>query len=89
MKLLEDHDDRASTATVSAKGWVVIPAPLRRRYQIEPGQKVRIVDYGDVLSLVPPMKDPVREARGILSGGGKPLTKALLEERGRERKRER
>lgn len=88
MEALEKHDERTRVATVSAKGWVVIPAPLRRRYRIEPGQKVRIVDYGNVLSLVPEMKDPIREARGFLAGDGKPLTEMLLEERARERKRE-
>lgn len=79
------------SAIVSAKGWIVIPAPLRRRYHIEPGQEIRIVDYGGVLGLVPALEDPVREGRGILadrSSGGRPLTRALLEERRRERERE-
>jgi len=76
-----------NTATVSAKGWVVIPAPLRRRYHIEPGQRIRIVDYGGVLSLVPPLRDPVHEGRGLLAGKGS-LTGALLDERRRERERE-
>jgi AbrB family looped-hinge helix DNA binding protein len=75
------------TATVSAKGWIVIPAPLRRRYHIEPGQEIRIVDYGGVLSLVPAFRDPVREAHGMLAGKTS-LTRALLEERRRERERE-
>ena len=76
-----------NTATVSSKGWVVIPAPLRRRYHIEPGQRIRIVDYGGVLSLVPPLRDPVHESRGLLAG--KPsLTEALIDERRRERGRE-
>lgn len=77
----------AKTAKVSSKGWVVIPASLRRRYQIEPGQEIRIVDYGGVLSLVPPLEDPVRDTRGMLAGGTS-LTEALLEERRRERERE-
>lgn len=76
-----------ASATVSAKGWVVIPAPLRHRYHIEPGQKIRIVDYGGVLSLVPPLGDPVAEGRGLLAEGPS-LTQALIEERRRERRRE-
>ncbi len=76
-----------NTATVSAKGWIFIPAPLRRRYHIEPGQEIRIVDYGGVLSLVPAFRDPVHEAHGILAGKTS-LTRALLEERRRERERE-
>lgn len=78
---------KRTTATVSSKGWVVIPAPLRRRYHIEPGQQIRIIDYGGVLSLVPPLNEPVREGKGILAGASS-LTRALLEERRRERERE-
>lgn len=76
-----------STATVSAKGWVVIPAALRRRYHIESGQEIGIVDYGGTLALVLPLADPVREARGLLAGETS-LTEALLEDRRRDRERD-
>lgn len=76
-----------STVTVSAKGWIVIPAELRRKYHIEPGGQIRIVDYGGTLGLVPALADPIRDARGALSGKTS-LTRALLEERRRERARE-
>lgn len=55
-----------STLTVSQKGWVVIPAELRRKYHLTPGTEVVIVDYGGVLSIVPAMKDPVKGGRGLL-----------------------
>ena len=76
-----------TTAKVSAKGWIVIPAALRHKYHIEPGEEVRIVDYGGVLGLVPALRDPVREARGALAVPDSPcsLTRALLAERRRER----
>lgn len=77
----------SNTATVSAEGWVVIPAPLRRRYHIEAGQKIQIVDYGGVLSLVPPLRSPVHEGCGLLAGVPS-LTEALLAERRRDRERE-
>jgi len=77
----------SKAVTVSAKGWIVIPATLRHRYHIEPGQKISIVDYGGVLSLVPPLRDPVRDGRGVLDGDTS-LTQALLEERRNERERE-
>lgn len=80
-------DVTSNAVTVSAKGWIVIPASLRHRYHIEPGQKIRIVDYGGVLSLVPSLEDPVREARGILAGETS-LTQALLDERRKEKERE-
>ena len=68
------------TATVSAKGWVVIPAEYRKRHRLEPGVKVNIVDYGGVLAIVPQLDDPVRSAKGILKST-KSLSKALLNER--------
>jgi AbrB family looped-hinge helix DNA binding protein len=76
-----------ATVKVSPKGRVVIPAALREKYRIEPGERVRIVDYGGVLSLGPSMEEPVRESRGILEGRTG-LTRALLGERRRERQRE-
>ena len=79
-----------TTAKVSAKGWIVIPVALRHKYHIEPGEEIRIVDYGGVLGLVPALRNPVQEARGVLSGSGTQgsLTRALLAERRRERERE-
>ncbi len=76
----------AARVKVSAKGWIVIPAELRRKYGIRPGDEVRIVDYGGLLGIVPALKRPVREARGLLEGG-RSLTAALVEERRRERRR--
>ena len=74
--------------TISAKGWVVIPAEVRRKYNLTPGTQVDIVDYGGTLGIVPVMKDPIREARGMLKGGPS-LTKILLAEKRAERMRER
>jgi len=73
--------------TVSSKGWVVIPAELRKKYDLRPGARVVLVDYGGVLAIVPAMSDSVKESAGILKGGAS-LTKALLRERAEERKRE-
>jgi AbrB family looped-hinge helix DNA binding protein len=70
--------------TVSEKGWVVIPAHLRRKYDLRPGAEVNVVDYGGVLALVPMMTRPTRQAAGMLKGG-KSLTRALLVEHRRER----
>jgi len=76
-----------ATVTVSKKGWVVIPREIRQRYGIRPGDKVQVVDYAERIAIIPAMKDPIQEARGMLKG--KPsLTKALLEERRRELERE-
>jgi AbrB family looped-hinge helix DNA binding protein len=74
--------------TVSAKGWVVIPAELRKKHNLHPGTEVQVVDYGGVLALVPKLDDPVHQAAGMLKGR-KSLRRALLAEHREERRRER
>jgi AbrB family looped-hinge helix DNA binding protein len=76
-----------ATVTVSAKGWVVIPAEYRRKYNVRSGSEVEVVDFGGGMSLVPLLQHPVREAQGLLKRG-KGLAGALLVERAKERKRE-
>jgi AbrB family looped-hinge helix DNA binding protein len=73
--------------TVSQKGWVVIPAKLRKKYGIKPGSRLQFVDYGGVMSLVPGFEDPVREGAGMLQGGPS-LTEAIVEEHRQELERE-
>ena len=75
--------------TISNKGWVVIPAELRKKYHLKPGSTVQVVDYGGVLALVPTMSDTLRETQGMMTAhkGEKPLTQALLEEHQQERQR--
>jgi len=68
---------------VSSKGWVVIPAELRRKYGIKPKSEVMVVDYGGVLALVPLKEKPVEQGAGILSGDPS-LTEALVEEHRKE-----
>lgn len=75
------------TVTVSTKGWVVIPAPYRKKYHVTAGSRMEIVDYGGAMSLVPALANPIRESQGMLKGG-RSLTAALLRERVKERHRE-
>ena len=70
--------------TISDKGWVVIPAELRKKYDLNPGTEVRIVDYGGVLAIIPAMQEPIRQAAGLLKTN-KNLTDILLEEHRHER----
>lgn len=72
-----------NTLTISTKGWVVIPAELRRKYNLSPGSQVRVIDYGGVLALVPLMENPVQQAAGMLKGSSS-LTQALLDEHAQE-----
>ncbi len=73
--------------TISNKGWVVIPAELRKKYNLLPGTEVIIVDYGGVLSIIPALKKPIKQGRGMLKDLP-PLTKDLLQERSQEKSRE-
>jgi AbrB family looped-hinge helix DNA binding protein len=75
------------TLTISNKGWVVIPAELRKKYNLLPGTEVIIVDYGGVLSIIPALKKPIKQGRGILKDLP-PLTKDILQERNQEKLRE-
>ena len=74
-------------AKVSAKGWVVIPAVLRKRLGIKPGTSVEFEEAGERIVLIPGIKDPVNEFYGKLAGKIS-LTDALLEERTKEIRRE-
>ena len=76
-----------NTATVSAKGWVVIPKPLRERHGLRKGSRVQVVDYGESLALVPLPDDPIEALHGMLKEGPS-LTRDLLAERAGERARE-
>ena len=73
--------------TISNKGWVVIPAEMRKKYNLTPGSEVMIVDYGGVLAIVPAFKNPVEKGYGLLKGGAS-LNGALKKDRGLEKKRE-
>lgn len=69
---------------ISSKGWVVIPAELRERYKLQAGTAVEVIDYGGVLAVVPVKENPIEESAGMLAGGGKSLTQALLEDHAQE-----
>ena len=74
--------------TVSQKGWVVIPAVLRKKYGLKPGVRLQVVDYGGLLGLIPAVDDPIEAAAGMLKGGAS-LTEVLLAEHAKERNHER
>ncbi|HMN28068.1 MAG TPA: AbrB/MazE/SpoVT family DNA-binding domain-containing protein [Caldilineaceae bacterium] len=72
--------------TISPKGWVVIPAELRKKYGLKPGTRVQFVDYGGRLTLAPLLEVPIHQAEGMLAGPTS-LTQALLRERAQEGER--
>lgn len=75
------------TTTVSAKGWVVIPKPIREKHGLKKGSRVQVLDCGEILAIVPLPDDPIEALHGMFEGGPS-LTRELLAERERERARE-
>jgi len=70
---------------ISREGRVVIPASFRKKYNLKAGDEVQVVDYGDVVALLPRAAHPVRDGAGRLAGGSS-LVAALRRERLAERK---
>ncbi len=69
-----------NTSTLSEKGWVVIPQELRERYGLKKGDRVHVIDYGGVISIVPASEAPIKDAAGMLKGKTS-LVKVLAESR--------
>jgi len=69
---------------LSEKGWVVIPGSIRKRYGLKKGDQVNIIDYGNIISIVPLSTDPIKESAGLLKGGPS-LTRDLIEQRKRDK----
>jgi AbrB family looped-hinge helix DNA binding protein len=59
-------------ATVKAKGQIVIPVDLRRRFQIEEGTSVVFLEQEGKLILQPVTDEFINGMQGILSGQGLP-----------------
>lgn len=73
-----------SKATV--KGHVIIPAELRKKYNIKKGSKVGIYEgEGNVIIIKPLPDDPVEASKGMLKGKTS-ILKALLKDREGEAK---
>jgi AbrB family looped-hinge helix DNA binding protein len=51
---------------ITAKGQIVIPASLRRKYGIKPGTKIQIYDDGERIILKPVTEELYRKLRGSL-----------------------
>ena len=78
-------------ARVSSKGQLVIPSEIRKKFGIETGTRVRFVEEGSQLVLVPEtLAAKLRMIEGLrgMTAGGPSGTDALLEDRRLERERE-
>lgn len=72
--------------TITKKGQIVIPAKLRRKYDIAAGTTIRVDDENGKIVLTPVTSDFIGELRGITKGSG--ALKILEQERKKERRNE-
>lgn len=75
------------TVTVSSKGWVVIPASIRKRINLKPGMKMVVQEDNGKIVLTPQATDPVDELFGKLANA-ESLTEELLQEKNKDKQRE-
>ena len=70
----------------SAKGQVVIPITLRRKYGIKKGTRIIVSDIGNSIILKPMTEQYLKNLQGSLKGQGG--LKMLLDERHKDKDRE-
>jgi AbrB family looped-hinge helix DNA binding protein len=68
----------------TAKGQIVIPAALCRKYGIQNGTKIIVTDNGDSINLKPVNEQYLKKLQGSLKGKGG--LKVLMEERRKDKK---
>ena len=71
---------------VTKRGQTVIPAAIRKSYQIDNGAHLVWLDDGETIRVVPVTDNPLQSLRG--RGRGRKLTERLLLERRKDRDRE-
>jgi AbrB family looped-hinge helix DNA binding protein len=78
------------TSWVTSKGQLVIPAKLRRKYNIKRGTRVNFIEEGGQIIMQPVTRELIRSFRGVfkLKPGEKPATQELLEDRAADKRRE-
>ncbi len=70
-----------NTSILSEKGWVVIPQEMRERYGLKKGDRVHIIDYAGVISIIPVSDTPVRDSQGMLKGKNSLIGELVKERR--------
>jgi AbrB family looped-hinge helix DNA binding protein len=75
------------TSVVTQKGQMVVPARIRRKLKIKKGTRLVIIEQDDGFLVKPLDRKFFEHFAGILPSKGK-ASRALLEERKKERKRE-
>ena len=75
------------TAYVTSKGQLVVPARLRRKYGIKPGTRICFVERDHEIIFQPVTREYIRSVCGMLKSKTS-MSKALLDERARDKERE-
>jgi len=55
-----------NTVKVLSKGQIVIPARIRKKFEIKPGSMIQVFECDNLIYLVPPSTDALRAAMGCL-----------------------
>jgi AbrB family looped-hinge helix DNA binding protein len=76
-----------TTTVVTTKGQIVIPSKIRQKLKIKKGTRLYIEEKGQEIILKPVTPEYFERLAGVLPTRGK-LSKALLEERVKEKERE-
>ncbi len=66
---------------MSSKGQIVIPAKLRRKYSIEQGTRLNVIDGDGEIILRPVLQDAVNQAKGLFRGGQSSIQELMRERR--------
>lgn len=54
-------------SSLSLRGQITIPKPLRDKFRLKPGDEVLINEVGGRIVLTPKLSDPVSQGRGLLA----------------------
>jgi AbrB family looped-hinge helix DNA binding protein len=74
-----------AVVTSTVKGQIVIPADIRKKFNIKRGSRVNVYDEGNRIIVEPLPDDPIQEGRGMLKTQGR-ILKALVADRKKEAK---
>ena len=72
--------------TLTRRGQTVVPAQIRKRYDLREGDQLVWLDDGQNIKVIPVPADPIRALRG--AGRGEHLVEKLLISRQEEKRRE-
>ena len=67
-------------ATITSKGQVTVPKPIRDRLQLEPGDKIEFLLDDDGRLRVEPVTASVTQLKGMVPRPGAPITLEQMDE---------